>query len=112
MYSEIPFSYNWNNKLECMAFTTLRLLNKNKYVVGRTYNISLNGEHKFKAQIVDIKNIRLNQINAYIAYLDTGYSASECENIIRKMYSKNKINWNTQLISFILLVKIKPAKSK
>lgn len=97
----INFSTNWNNKLDCMAFTTIRLRNSNKYQIGREYKIILKKDFKKNARIEDIKTIYFNQINEFIAHLDTGYSAHETKNIIKKMYSK--INLETQPFSFILL---------
>jgi hypothetical protein len=44
-----------------------------------------------------------SKINDYIALLDTGYPAAECQDLIRKMYKNKNINWDTQLIDFILL---------
>lgn len=99
---KIEFSYNWNNKLNCMAFTTLRLFNK-KYTIGQTYTIKLNGVDICKATIVDIKPIRLEQVNNYIAYLDTGYNREKCIDIIRTMYKNSNINWDTQQLMLILL---------
>lgn len=37
----IKFSYNWNQKLNCKAFTTIRIHNDGKYVVGEIYNVYL-----------------------------------------------------------------------
>lgn len=101
----INFSYNWNNKLNCKAFTTIRLKNVNKYQIGKEYNILLKKQLLKSAIIEDIKTIYFNQINEFIARVDTGYSAEETKNILKKMYSK--INLETQPFSFILLSTIK-----
>lgn len=97
----INFSTNWNNKLDCMAFTTIRLRNSNKYQIGKEYKIILKKNFKKNTRIEAIKTIYFNQINEFIAHLDTGYSAHETKNIIKKMYSK--VNLETQPFSFILL---------
>ena len=101
----INFSYNWNNKLNCKAFTTIRLKNVNKYQIGKEYNILLKKQLLKSAIIEDIKTIYFNQINEFIARVDTGYSAEETKNILKKMYSK--INLETQPFSLILLSTIK-----
>lgn len=101
----INFSYNWNNKLNCKAFTTIRLKNVNKYQIGKEYNILLKKQLLKSAIIEDIKTIYFNQINEFIARVDTGYSAEETKNILKKMYSK--INIETQPFSFILLSTVK-----
>ncbi len=50
--NKIKFSFNWNNKLENKAFTTIRIHNPNKYKTGNMYEIELNetpkGRHDFK----------------------------------------------------------------
>ena len=101
----INFSYNWNNKLNCKAFTTFKLKNVNKYQIGKEYNILLKKQLLKSAIIEDIKTIYFNQINEFIARVDTGYSAEETKNILKKMYSK--INIETQPFSFILLSTVK-----
>ncbi len=100
-HPELPFSYNWNNKLDCKAFTTLRLHNPDRFKVGQTYRITLNKSYKKHAKIEDIKTLLLKNISDYIAYLDTGYSKEECQSIIRKIYP-NK-NFEHQKLDFILL---------
>lgn len=101
----INFSTNWNNKLDCVAFTTLRLRNSNKYQIGREYKIHLKNRFKKNARIEAMRTIYYHQINEFIAHVDTGYSAYETQKIIKKMYSK--INIEKQPLSFILLKTIK-----
>jgi CRISPR/Cas system CSM-associated protein Csm2 small subunit len=97
----IDFSYNWNNKLNCKAFTTFRL-HSNKYGVGRIYEVQLKSETLGTATLQNKKTIKLNQINDYISYLDTGYNVDEMKNIVRKMYKNSNINCETQLFDFCL----------
>lgn len=85
MENVIKFSYNWNNKLGCKAFTTFRIASS-KYRKGEVYKIFFKDNYLFDAQIVDIKRIFLNQVDDYIAYIDTGYSVEEFIEIVRKMY--------------------------
>jgi hypothetical protein len=105
----INFSYNWNNKLDCLAYSTIRL-HKPIYKIGETYDILLKKEFKHKAQIVEIRNLKLNQLNEFIAHLDTGYSLGELKAILKKMYPK--VNFETQQLSFILLKKIPIQKTQ
>lgn len=99
----IRFSYNWNNKLGCKAFTTLRL-NNGKYEAEKVYDIYLDEKGKDpkylgKARCVRTKVFVLEQVNDFIAYLDTGYNAQECWNIIRRMYKKD----NPEMVLVLLL---------
>ena len=99
----LNFSHNWNNKLANMAFTTLRLSNA-KYEKGSKWAVRFKGQYRPKlAQILEKKQIKLAEINEYIARLDTGYSKAECQQVLRTMYKNSAVNWDTQKIDFILL---------
>ncbi len=100
----LNFSFNWNNKLDCKAFTTLRL--SDRFKMGDEVEVLLNKKPIEGRHFVSgIKTLRLEEINTYIAYLDTGYSAGECKEILQKMYKKKNIDWTTQNIYFYLIVK-------
>lgn len=101
----IEFSYNWNNKLDCKAFTTLRLANPERFKVGAEYRIvSKDGDHG-TARIEAIREITLPKINEFIARLDTGYSAEECKKIIRQMYAGKVKDVEKATFYLMLLVK-------
>lgn len=101
----ISFSYNWNKKLDCVAFTTIRLYQPVKYIIGEQYEIQLKKEKQFDGVIIDIKKFMLKDLSNFIAYLDTGYPKEKCADIITKMYAK--IDFNTQPLSLILIHKVK-----
>lgn len=82
----IDFSYNWNNKLECRAFTTLRRHNPTKYKEKETYAIRLKGDTLYEAICIAVKTFPLSKLNVFISYLDTGYSLEETMKIIQRMY--------------------------
>ncbi len=100
---DLHFSYNWNGKLNCQCFTTLRLYNAEKYKTGALFNIYLNNKPKGQARLIQMNYFNLKDVNEFVARIDTGLSAKECQNMIRQMY-KNcpTINWNNQFISFCL----------
>jgi hypothetical protein len=108
MKETISFSFNWNNKLECNYFTTIRLRNETKYIIDKVYVISLKKVEKFEARIIKIKHFKLSDLNDYVAGLDTGYSLVESVSIINKMYPN--VNFETTELSLILLCREK-AKS-
>lgn len=104
----INFSYNWNNKLNCKAFTTVRLRNDSKYFTNNVYSISLTRkdnviENFNNAKCVAIKHFKLSALTEFIAHVDTGYSKAEFETILKRMYQNKNINWETQELSLILL---------
>ncbi len=98
----IRFSYNWNNKLENKAFTTIRLHNPKKYTVGKKFDIELNEKPKGVAILQDKRTLGIHQLNDFICYLDTGYNLQQTINMLQRMY-KN-INIQTALFDFCLLV--------
>ena len=98
----LEFSENWNGgKLDNKAFTTLRL--SARFQIGQEVDIYLKKQKKGTAIVIDKKELRLHQINEYIAYLDTGYNAKECQALIKKMYGKDVSNWESQPLYFYLL---------
>lgn len=109
----LKFSHNWNNKLQCQAFTTIRFWNSEKYQPGKQLKIVLTdskGAVKTDygtATIASVYQITLQQITEYIARIDTGYSAAETQDILRTMYKAKDINWQNQRLALVVLVKDK-----
>jgi len=99
----LRFSFNWNNKLNCASFTTLRL--SDRFVVGEKINIELKETLFGSGTVVGKKSLKLSEINDFIAYIDTGYGIEECQKILKRMYSKIGIDWTTQKIYFYLIKK-------
>lgn len=106
--SDLHFSTNWNGKLNCDYFTSIRMWNENKYFVSSVFKLYLKNRYKCDVQIVEIKKITLTQLNDWMAWLDTGYSAATTRDILRKMY-KNKrfVNLDIQPFAYIMFKKIK-----
>lgn len=100
----ITFSTNWNKKLDCQAFTTFRVHNPAKYAQGIECDIILKGEVIAKAVIIGVRTLKLEQINEFIAYLDTGYSVKDFKKIVRTMYKGKDVN--SMKFDFVLLKKI------
>lgn len=108
LLDKLQFSYNWNGKLDCQCFTTLRLRNAIKFQVGNAFEIWLNDEDKGQAKIIDVKHLYLDQVSDWIALLDTGYNAEKCKEIIRTMYKNKNIDWSKQQLAYVLLQKYTP----
>lgn len=113
MEKTINFSYNWNNKLHCKAFTTIRLSNPKKYKIGDTYSIQLTEKGKDaiqlgKATIVGLRDFNILDLSQFVSFIDTGYSVEETKRIIFTMYKNYNINWDTQRLQLILLKYLKP----
>jgi len=104
----IQFSYNWNNKLENKAFTTIRLHNPAKYVTGENYTIQLNETEKGTAILTDKRTLKIDQLNEFICHIDTGYNKAQTIEILQRMYKNTDLN--KQLFDLCLLVYCKPEK--
>ncbi len=100
---KLNFSYNWNNKLDCFVFTSIRLAT-GKYRLGETYQVFLKGSHYCNVKLIDVAVITLDKLKPWIAYLDTGYDLKEAKAIIQKMYPD--VNWNTQLVAVLLFKRV------
>ena len=112
----IKFTYNWNNKLKCNYFTTMRLANPEKYKVGNQHKILFleNGVYRDYGigEIVAIRNLRLHQLNIFICGLDTGYSVDQTKQIIYKMYKNRIADINHADFNLVLYRKIKKQPSQ
>lgn len=102
----INFSHNWNNKLDCRAFTTLRLFDPENHRSGRVLFVRGKDKDYGAHEIKDVRVITLDRVNEFIAYLDTGYCAAETQKLIKTMYKNKNIDWATQKLALILLVKV------
>lgn len=105
------FSTNWNKKLNCDFFTTLRLRNDKKYQVGSVHKIMLKENGVFrdygKATVVALRILRLHQLNEFICGLDTGYSVDETKNILHTMYKEKVPDVNHAEFNLVLFKKEK-----
>lgn len=106
-FETINFSYNWNSKLYCSAFTTIRVKNDKKYRIGKVYQIKLADKHQKHAKIIAIQYFLLKNINEFMCQIDTGYSRAETINILTKMYGQKALK-DDFIFSIILLKTIKP----
>lgn len=103
MEQSIDFPSNLNNKLNGSFFTTIRPHNLIKYCVGNILGVTLKLQPVGKARIIQVKTFTIDQINDYIACLDTGLQAEECKRFIKDLYKGQGINWNVQILDFCLL---------
>lgn len=110
MIERIEFSKNWNGKLNGDSFTMMKLHDPVKYCVGAVKQIYLKGIWKGDARIIDVKRIRLSDINLFVSKLDMGLSAEDCRQAFRAMYKNRPVNWETQLIDLCLLEYLKESK--
>jgi hypothetical protein len=105
----LSFSTNWNGKLWADCFTTIRLYNPNKYKTGAKFEIWLKKDFMHKAIVLDVKKLKMSQLNEWICALDTGYNLAETQNVLKTMYKDNEELKKTGdlTLSYVLLKKLK-----
>jgi hypothetical protein len=106
---KLDFSANWNNKLDCKCFSTIRIYNQAKHFKGNQFDVFLNKKYKNKVIVLGTIITKLNELSDYICYLDTGYSREETIAILQKMFPR--IDFKTQKICILLLKKVDPPKA-
>ncbi len=99
---EINFSENWNNKLNCTAFTTIRKAREKYYQLNHSYQINLNRKRIGKARLIKIRIITLHTVNEYVSRLDTGLSTDEFRKLMIELYPDT--DWDNQLLYLLLFV--------
>jgi len=92
----IRFSCNWNNKLNCTAFSTIRLWNPEKYSVGQVHSVIYETRSKvtrcpIDAEIMYVRKIKGSDLNEAMCLIDTGYSLEETKKALRRMYEGKDI---------------------
>ena len=105
----IKFSTNWNNKLSCDYFTTIRLASP-KYQVGKTYIIELRGKALKYVKMIEGRIITMPQMNEWVTRLDTGYDCKKFYDLFNRMYPNT--DWTTQRLVLCLFETIPTPKSE
>ena len=106
---KIHFTHNWNNKLNCDVFTTVRIENTAKYKPNQLYEITLSKPKskeptiQGKARILLIQPFYLEKVSEGIALIDTGLSKQKFIDLVHTMYSKTGINFTTKRLTLIFL---------
>lgn len=104
----LEFSTNWNNKLDCKCFTTIRIYNVSKHFRGNQFEVFCKRKFKMKAIVLGTIITKLDQLSDYVCYLDTGYNKEETTAILKKMYPH--IDFKQQKVCIVLLERIEPLK--
>ena len=104
---DLDFSYNWNKKLDCTFFTTLRL--SNRFEPLDWVLVTLKQSVKGRAVILDKKALKIENLNGWVCGLDTGYSTPETIDVLKKMYP-GKITPTTTIYLYLLRYENKQEK--
>lgn len=115
---EVHFSHNWNNKLNCDSFSTIRLRNDNKYVLLDLYKVFLKREVTNKE--VDFSIVRLQSISHFylhkvtpgITFIDANLPVIDFIELIKKMYKNKNIDFHRKQLSFLVFQHLSPDEIK
>lgn len=105
---ELRFSYNWNKKLDCKSFSTVRIANLTKYVLLDEYEVVLTTKgtspdiSKGIAILQHISYFNLYKVSPAISYLDANLSVFEFQKLVLKMYSKSNVDFRTAKLAFMV----------
>ena len=115
-YPIIKFSYNWNNKLECKSFSTVRISNENKYRLLAIYQIVMTNK---KGEIIkdfglarlqSITSFLLDNVSPAMAFLDSNLSKIDFIGLVSTMYKNKNINFKTKPLYFLVLQYLTPTE--
>lgn len=81
----IKFSNNWNNKLNCTFFTSIRLPHK-KYTPGNILLVLSKGEYIYQAKVLHSKEVFLNKLTQFDTMIDAGMERTDFMYMMKKMY--------------------------
>ena len=84
MDERLEFEDNFNNKLNCQCFTTIRIHQPVRNAIGAVKQVYLKGVWKGNARIIHATTITMDRINLPMAKLDTGLSLEECQRLINR----------------------------
>lgn len=102
----VIYNTNWNNKLFCDSWSSIRLANSQKYVIGEEYVHQLIVKNRIIIQrhgkLIYTSNFLLENMTLPQAHIDSGYDHIELKKLIQIMYKNSNIDWTKQPLSFLL----------
>lgn len=107
---KLEFTTNWNNKLDCNCFSTIRVYNSQLHFKGNQFDIYLQRKNIGQAVVIGVIKAYLAELSDYICFLDTGYNRAETIELIQKMYKHKNVDFKKQQITILLLKKIEPPR--
>lgn len=111
----IKFQRNWNNKLSCNYFTTIRLPVED-YKIDNILRLMLHDNGVYRemgyAKVIEAKPIRSYQINDWMAFLDAGMSADKLREMLYFMYKDKVDDFEKTEFVYMILERMKNAEKQ
>ena len=105
---DLNFSYNWNGKLDCDFFTTIRL--SDYYKINDEIFLQLKKIAFDTGKIVVKIETKIEKLTELVCLMDTGYDKKTTIEIIKKMYP-GILDWSNQSIFIYGITRKYPEKS-
>jgi hypothetical protein len=109
-HDSIRFQRNWNNKLNCDYFTSIRM-NGAKYQLGKTLKLFLHQNGVYRnmgnVKVVEAKPIRMHQLNRSMTLLDAGLEIDKFKEMLWFMYKDRVPDLDKVEFVFLILEKQK-----
>ena len=75
--NKLSFIKDWNHKLQCRVFTTIRKFDLKKYTwyqgkINEIFDVEVAGIVRFQVRLCSVKFEQLDKIEPYLLFLDTG----------------------------------------
>lgn len=86
--NKIKFQHNWNRKLDCPYFTTIRkwTVEKERYyrgLIGKRFSVFLNGSKKRHATLLHARNSTTDSVDNELLLIDTGMERKKALELFR-----------------------------
>jgi hypothetical protein len=107
-YPHIRFDSNYNNKLNCDSFTSIRLYESEKFKLIDIYDIQLFREVNKQyvsiglARIQYVKSFCLRHLSPAMAYIDMNLNVIDGQNLLKKLYKSKNVDWHAESLVFIV----------
>lgn len=103
----MKFTFNWNNKLFCKYFTSIRPYFKDRFNQGEIVKVIYSYRSKNfvigQCKIVYSANVLFNEIPEILWIIETGYSEETSIKIFKQIYANSNINYDKQLFQLMWL---------
>jgi hypothetical protein len=106
----VNFNKNWNNKLFCDFFTTIRVRDDNRFQLGKSINaVLLSGDQEILSKPVKIyalHHLKLENLTDTVTLPDTGMNRDKTIGMFHTMYKGKFADINNVDFTIITLGKL------